>query len=359
MGTNEITGETVEISARDGVAFIEQASPLTRLHFFDGQFLRADAFALEQDYHRTRTRLANLAGGWGVVHGLGIAISGTQLVVGAGLAVTAAGNFVLASGEMQAAISDLLVTATPAPASGNASFGDCPEAVKVGVNETAALAIYEITVGPIEGQGGNEPVFGKLCESACVSDSRHPWWREGVVVRLRPISLQLPVSSAVPASLVHLRNRIAAGYFAAEPWLTASAVSAAGLASNLWCEPAGLYGRDEVVIGLLVREAGANRVLDAWSGRRERMDSQARGYWQGRMAMRPWNVFVAQILQFQCQLSGTFDAGSVVINPGDDCEQLRLLLDKTRKELEALQKKYRDSAEKIVQSFGDLSLIHI
>ena len=38
MGTNEITGETVEISARDGVAFIEQASPLTRLHFFDGQF---------------------------------------------------------------------------------------------------------------------------------------------------------------------------------------------------------------------------------------------------------------------------------------------------------------------------------
>jgi hypothetical protein len=353
MGTNEITGATVEISATDGVAFIEQASPLTRLHFFDGQFLRADAFALEQDYHRTRTRLANLAGGWGVVHGLGIGISGTQLVVGAGLAVTAAGNFVLASGEMQAAISDLLATATPAPASGNADFGDCLETAKVGVKETAALAIYEITAGPIEGQCGNEPVFGKLCESACVSDSRHPWWREGVVLRLRPISLKLPVSSAVPASLVHLRNRLASGYFAAEPWLTASALSAAGLASGLWCEPAGLYGRDEVVIGLLLREAGVNRVLDAWSGRRERMDSQARGYWQGRMAMRPWNVFVAQILQFQCQLSGTFDAGSVVINPGDDCEQLRVLLDKTRKELEALQKKYRDSAEKIVQSFGD------
>ena len=129
-------------------------------------------------------------------------------------------------------------------------------------------AIYEITAGPIEGQCGNEPVFGKLCESACVSDSRHPWWREGVVLRLRPISLKLPVSSAVPASLVHLRNRLASGYFAAEPWLTASALSAAGLASGLWCEPAGLYGRDEVVIGLLLREAGVNRVLDAWSGRR-------------------------------------------------------------------------------------------
>lgn len=353
MGKNEITGETVEISVKDGVAFIEQASPLTRLHYFDGQFLRADAFALEQDYHRTRTRLANLAGGWGVVHGLGVAISGAQLTVGAGLAVTAAGNFVLATGEMQAAIADLLATATPAPASGNADFADCLEAGKGGVTETTGLAIYEITVGPVEGQCGNEPVFGKLCESACASDSRHPWWREGVVLRLRPVNLKLPASSAVAMSLVHLRNRVASGYFAAEPWLTASAVSAAGLAGNLWCEPAALYGRDEVVIGLLVREAGINRVLDAWSGRRERMDTQARSYWQGRMAMRPWNVFVAQILQFQCQLSSLFDAGSVVITPADDCAELRLLLDKTRKELEALQKKYRDSAEKIVQSFAD------
>ena len=46
MGINEITGETVEINAKDGVAFIEQASPLTRLHYFDGQFLRADSFSL-------------------------------------------------------------------------------------------------------------------------------------------------------------------------------------------------------------------------------------------------------------------------------------------------------------------------
>ncbi|WP_300450084.1 hypothetical protein [Accumulibacter sp.] len=353
MGKNEITGETVEISVKDGVAFIEQASPLTRLHYFDGQFLRADAFALEQDYHRTRTRLANLAGGWGVVHGMGIAVSGADLRVGAGLAVTAAGNFVLATAEMQTAIADLLAGATPAPASGNAELADCLATDKGGVKESSALAIYEITVGPVEGQCGNEPVFGKLCESACASDARHPWWREGVVLRLRPIKLLLPASSAVATSHVHLRNRVASAYFAAEPWLAANALSAAGLASGIWCEPAGLYGRDEVVIGLLVREAGVNRVLDAWSGRRERMDTQARGYWQGRLAMRPWNVFVAQILQFQCQLSSLFDAGSAVVTPAEDCAELRLLLDRTRQELEALHKRYRDSAEKIVQSFGD------
>ena len=110
-------------------------------------------------------------------------------LAGAGVAVTAAGNFVLASGEMQAAIADLLATATPAPASGNADFADCLEAGKGGVTETTGLAIYEITVGPVEGQCGNEPVFGKLCESACASDSRHPWWREGVGAQELPIEV--------------------------------------------------------------------------------------------------------------------------------------------------------------------------
>ena len=345
---HEISGGNVELTASGGVPFIEEASPLTRLHYFDGKFLRADALALEQDYHRTRTRLANLAGGWGVVHGLGIGLVGSRLDVGAGLAITAAGNFVLATAELHATLEELLAVAAPPPPEGSASFADCLDKAAPGVKETAALGIYEITVGPIEGLCGNEPVYGKLCESACVTDSRHPYWREGVVLRLRPVMLQLPASASVPAAAIHLRNRIASAYFRAEPWLMPSAVSAAGLASGVWCQPATLYGRDEVVIGLLAREGGIVRVIDSWSGRRERMDVQVRGYWQGRMAMRPWNVLVAQILQFQCQLSGLFESGSPVIEPGDDCDQLRSVLEKTRKELEGLLKRYGESSKKIL-----------
>ena len=230
---NEVTQAIVEISAKDGVAFIEQASPLTRLHYFDGKFLRADAFALEQDYHRARTRLANLAGGWGAVHGLGVALAGNTLQVGAGLAITAAGNFVLATADFSAALADLIEVAQPAPASGNAEFDDCLEGGKKGVTEGTGLTLYEITVGPVEGLCGNEAVYGKLCESACVSSSQHPYWREGVVLRLRPISLKLPTSSAIAFSNVHLRNRVASGYFAAEPWLTPPALSSAGLASAI------------------------------------------------------------------------------------------------------------------------------
>src|SRR5574338_125148 len=350
---NELQDGCVELSAKDGVAFIDQTSPLTRLHYFDGKFLRADAFALEQDYHRARTRLSNIAGGWGVVNGLGISLAGNRLEVGAGLAITAAGNFVLATADFGAALADLIGVAAPAPVGGNAEFGDCLEGNPGKFTEGTGLNIYEITVGPVEGLCGNEAVYGKLCESACVSTSQHPYWREGVVLRLRPIGLTLPASSAVALSVTHLRNRVASAYFAAEPWLTPSALSAAGLASDLWCNPASLYGRDEVVIGLLVRDGGINRVLDAWSGRRERMDTQARGYWQGRMAMRPWNVFVAQILQFQCQLAGVFDGTGGVIQPPDECEQLRQLLDKTRKDIDALHQRYSAGTQKILKQFGD------
>ncbi|MFZ5544479.1 MAG: hypothetical protein ACOZJZ_13040 [Pseudomonadota bacterium] len=345
---HDTNDEIVELSSTDGVAFIEQASPLTRLHYFDGQYLRAAALTTEQAYHRHALQLANLAGGWGVVHGFGIALAGSELQVTAGLGITAAGHFVLANGDMHAKLADLLQVAAPPAPEGKAAFAECLEAKKPGVKATAGLQVYEITVGPIEGLCGNEPVYGKLCETACATDSRRPYWREGVVLRLRPVTLALPTSSSVKPANVHLRNRVASAYFDYEPWLTPSALSAAGLASGVWCQPAQLYGRNELVIGLLAREGGVVRVLDAWSGRRERMDTQARGYWQGRMAMRPWNVFVAQILQFQCQLSGLFDADHPVILPDDDCDQLRGLLAQARKEIETLLHRYGSSAKKIL-----------
>lgn len=353
---NETPEEIVELSVTDGIAFVEQSSPLTRLHYFDGKFLRADAFATEQDYHRARVRLANIAGGWGVVHGLEIALRGGQLAASAGLAITPTGSLVLATSEMRADLAKLLQLnqreeATP----GSAAFGDCSSAPKAGVKEGAPQAIYEITVGPVEGLCGNEAVFGKLCESACATDSRHPYWREGVVLRLRPRTLMLPTSSAVPISAVHLRNRIASAYFALEPGQPASQVSASGLAGDVWCGGAALYGRDEVVIGLLVREGGSTRVIDAWSGRRERMDAQARSYWQGRMAMRPWAVFTAQILQFQCQLSGALEPGGGGFTAVDDCDRIRVLLDRTRRELEALTSRWRQTGQQLLLKSGDLS----
>src|SRR5262249_52866093 len=155
--------------------------------------------------------------------------------------------------------------------------------------------------------------------------------------------------------LVHLRNRIASAYFAAEPWLTAPLLSAQGLRSPIWCNPASLYSRDEVPIGLLARDGGITRVLDAWSARRERMDTQAKGYWPGSMRTRPWNVFIAQILQFQCQLTGVFGPGIKIGGVDDDCTRLRDLLDDSVRELSRSRDAYAEANRKILARLGELA----
>ncbi len=351
---DKITNTAVQIDAKDGVATIEQGTPLTRLHYFDGKFLRADALTLEQEYHRTLVRMANLAGGWGVVHGLGISVAANLLTVTPGLAITPAGSTVLLSNPVSVEVAKLMAAASPAPATpgapGTATFHDCQPGTAAPTATSPGVGYYEITVGPLEGLCGNEEVYGKLCEDACVTDSQSPYWKEGMLLRLRPITLPLAAGSAVPPAAIHLRNRVASSYFAAEPWLTASLLSGAGLASSAWCNPATLYNRDEVPIGLLVQEGATTRFIDAWSARRERMDTQARGYWQGRMMMRPWNVFLAQILQFQCQLPGIFTPGAAA--PDDDCQDLRDLLRHSLKELRAMQQQYADSSKQILQMLG-------
>jgi hypothetical protein len=353
----KISTTAIEISARDGVARIEPGATLTRLHYFDGKFLRADALTLEQDYHRALVRLSNLAGGWGVVHGLGAERSGDLIVVSPGLAITPAGSTVLLTGPFEVEIAKLIAAATPAPSTalatgvaGSADFAECVLGPAASAPESGGTGYYEVTVGPAEALCGNEEVYGKLCEDACVTDSQRPYWREGLVLRLRPITLKLPDSLSVALGDAHLRNRVASAYFATEPWLTASLLSAQGLACGIWCNPAMLYARDEVPIGILVREGGATKFIDAWSARRELMDTQARGYWQGRMMMRPWNVFIAQILQFQCQLSGVFTPGSRAFDPGDDeCARLRAFLGDSTRDLQYVREMYADGNRQIME----------
>ena len=358
MGDISLTNSGTS-AAKDGISTFDQNTALTRLHYFDGKFLRADALTLEQNYHRTLVQLANIAGGWGVVHGLGINLNGDTLSLTPGLALTPAGGTVLLAANADFSVAKLVAAATAAPSLpaatdilGNEAFADCSNSGTMNTGSSNGIAYYEITVGPAQALCGNEEVYGLLCADSCVGDSQAPYWREGLILRLRPISLTLANSSAVPAATVHLRNRVASAYFAAEPWLASSLLSAAGLNGSVWCNPASLYTRDEVPLGLLVRDGTTTSFIDAWSARRERMDTQARGYWQGRMMMRPWNVFLAQILQFQCQLSGAFQPGSGGFVPDNDCNNLRQLLNESLRQLELTRLSYAASNTKILAMLG-------
>ena len=70
--------------------------------------------------------------------------------------------------------------------------------------------------------------------------------------------------------------------------------------------------------------------------RRERYEPPARGYWAGKLAMRGWAAYLAQILQFQCQLAD-LPAGGGPAAPGT-CEEA---LDEARRVLAAIESDIR------------------
>jgi hypothetical protein len=85
----------VLVGRESGLSIIPQPTPLTRLRFFDGKFLRAADLELEQRYHRELVAQSNRAGGSGVVHGLDCTLAGDALTVGAGLAIDPGGRVLL------------------------------------------------------------------------------------------------------------------------------------------------------------------------------------------------------------------------------------------------------------------------
>ena len=70
---------------------------MTRVRFFPGQMISAEDFEAEQNYHREKRRLLNrLLLGAGVVEGLGVSVSGSDVEVSKGTAIDRLGNEVVA-----------------------------------------------------------------------------------------------------------------------------------------------------------------------------------------------------------------------------------------------------------------------
>src|SRR5262249_18095453 len=90
-----------------------------------------------------------------------------------------------------------------------------------------------------------------------------------------------------------------------------------GLLSGIWCHGAAAPSGWEVPIAV-VGKLTSTTFVDEWVVRRERMDTPPRRYWQGRMCMRPWDAFLAQVLQFQCQLPSVLaghEGDSTAVDP--------------------------------------------
>jgi hypothetical protein len=133
------------------------------------------------------------------------------------------------------------------------------------------------------------------------------WRDEGVQVRLSADSL----AGLENASPDFRRNWLASAYFEREraagpPWLVPAGPGGGvdPLPDDTWDDGTALPPDAGVPLAVLQNVAGRH-VLDVWTARRLVDGPIAQATWRSRLAMRPWNVFLAQVLQFQAELADT------------------------------------------------------
>lgn len=343
-------GPIIRLEPGNGVALIPKPTALTRLHYFDGKFLRAADLRAEQDYQRALVQRSNQAGGWGVVHGFHVHLgAGASLVLHPGLAIDPKGRVLSLPGPdtVSVGIETLVTTSrpegavSPAGPSGGAGFGGCAIPPSDGyVDPIAPSDLYLIVICHVEAACGTDEQFGTLCVDACARETDYAYLVEGVEVRALPLSaLSVPKPEGWLSAHGNLRSRVASAFFAEEPEQV-SLISGDGLRDPAWCFGAEPGAQTCVPLGVLAYSGGVVRFFDPWISRRERMEGPPRRSWAWRMRMRPWSVFLAQVLQFQCHLVEAL--GLTPASPGvDPCADEHALIDETATALEALRAQYQ------------------
>ena len=348
----------VLLTQQNGIVVIPTGTPLTRLNYFDGKFLRASDLKTEQEYLRQLVWQSNQAGGSGVVHGFDLTLGGGDtLNLGAGLAINPDGRVLLLPQDVSISIQELIEKSRDLQKSfkeghviSTNDFEECYVASETPpVNTTHPNDLYLIVICPAEALCGEEDVYGKLCEEACATSNDRPYAIEGLVVRAVPLVLRTPLPHSKVVSIAtrkHLRSRVASAYFEDERLGVTSMISRFGLEQEVWCLGADAANGACLPIGVIARAGATTVFLDAWISRRERMDTPPRRYWQWRMMMRPWDVFLAQILQFQCQLRDVFGGG---LTPGgeDPCGDARTVIGEAAKKIVDLIEAHREMTPKL------------
>jgi hypothetical protein len=312
-----------------GYEQIPPSTVLTRLNYYDGKFLRADALRLEQNYLRRLAELGARAGSAGLVYGFDVSIdSGEGLTIGGGLAFDAAGRVLYLPASFGVSLQQLLDStrqATPQAfvSEGSSGFEICEPGASTTPPPagTSGPEFFLISIAHAEEACGEEDVFGQLCDDGCATSTDRAYLIEGVVVRATPFQPHTPfvTSTAVSLNELHARSQLASAVYEDERLAVHSQISKAGLLSGGWCNGAPRPAGWEVPIAIVGRLASSTFV-DEWIVRRERMDTPPRRFWAWRMAMRPWEAFLAQVLQFQCQLPSALGGRGGDATATDPCD---------------------------------------
>jgi hypothetical protein len=281
-------GQAAATGSSDSVAVSTATGGIRRLNPADGLFLRSEHLNQMQTYSRELSLAVGIAGGTGVVYGYQLGLTGTELTVTPGLAIDAAGMPLRTGAPVTLQLDGL---ATPA----------------------GRFWLVEV-IADRAVPSDNEPVYGNLCGDPCSGGSIQPWLDDAVRVQVSARDTLPGLASVAAANLA--RNWLASAYFEQErrsgpPWLTPDQSGAvASILDQPWsgAQPAvapGVLGEpagNGVPLGVLLRVDDGWQ-LDVWTGRRDLDQTVPRAAWEWRLGLRPWPVFVAQVLQFQAQLA--------------------------------------------------------
>jgi hypothetical protein len=278
------TGPTSDAASSAG------QSNLERLHPFPGLFLRAEHLSLMQDYTRDLSHLVGECGGGGVVYGFPISLRLTEsppcVLVGPGLAITEEGEPLRSTQDLRIPIDQL---------------------------RRDVDRFWWIEIASTSWTAGEEPVAGVVCEDPCQGGgSGRPQLELGVVASLRPDRATGLDTDPSQEPVTTRRSWLAAQLYAAEAtaagrWRPGGA---AALNDKRWgpldqeWPIAFKRSGNTVRLGVLLHESGGEHrhwTLDTWAARRDRGAPPPARDWAGRLTMRPWDVYVAQVLQFQAE----------------------------------------------------------
>ena len=324
------------VGAQGSITVIPAEAELTRLNYFNGRLMHAEDLQAEQDYLRALVRLSNRAGGAGVVDGFDAVLSADQgsIMVRPGLALDGDGHALLLPAALTLDIGTLInagqKAASRSAIPGRSDFKACaPALVSATPPVTDVPGLYLLTVGFAEVTCGEELAQGDPCADPCSGSAHARYVIEGIIFRAVPLDLALPDIKILSLEEKHLRSRVASAYFAREASMVQSLISGAGLRAETWCFGAAPAAGREVPLAVFLRSGNATPFLDAWTARRERIEPPPRRYWAWRMAMRPWDAYVAQILQFQCQLRDLLTGAGATSMGLDPCGAERKAINNT------------------------------
>ena len=247
-----------------------------RLNFFTGRALSDVALTVEQNARAGRLALRGQMVSPGVVTGLEPALAGGTLHVQAGLGIAASGEDVIVPKAMQAALRDVVVSASPVIL--DAAGGGTPTLAELIAAGAALPAAAILTLQPASAELVGEFDPADQCERDPRNDAFDDWQR---VDACRLVLVAWPTESiALPLPGDRWRNRLAYAVFEAERLLAAEATLP-------WEEvgvPIGLVGFDAAWAPLFIDR---HAVVRAGGRGRRRMPLVAAGgsplLWQGRI----------------------------------------------------------------------------